>query len=257
MAKMDRGSAPLKAHLEGTSEMHIRQTRRGCFQELLGCEAKTEFKYFIGNDQVAQSLDDDDCLCRIFCSPCHPFTTVIKELNTDAELLTVDRPFACPIGGCKCCLYQEADFTSDGQKLGNIKETFYCCVPRFDIFDDEAKLLYKLHQPTCCGGMCVNCCAEGNPCTSKGCCKESFRVYDANQEETDGDAPYLGYIMKKPKSAMVEIFTDADAFDVKFPENATVAQKGILVGTAIFINATFFENQDEEGGGLAAAAGAF
>eukprot|EP00980_Cylindrotheca_fusiformis_P017409 scaffold5405_cov112-Cylindrotheca_fusiformis.AAC.2 len=108
--------------------------------------------------------------------------------------------------------------------------------------------MYKLHNPTCFGGMCVNCCDEGNlvgnPC-GKSCCKVSFRVYDAEQQKTDGDAPYLGHIMKKPKSLSLEHFTDADAFEVIFPQEATAAQKGVLIGTSIFLNAIFFEVHDD------------
>lgn len=120
-----------------------------------------------------------------------------------------------------------------------------CSVPRFMIYDGESKPLYKLHSPTCCGGMCVNCCAEGNPC-GKGCCKVSFRVYDADQSDTEGDAPYLGQILKKPKSLRTELFTDADAFIVSFPESATAAQKGIMIGTSIFLNAIFFEESGQD-----------
>lgn len=92
--------------------------------------------------------------------------------------------------------------------------------------------------------MCINICAEGNPC-GKGCCKASFRVYDPSLANTDGDAPYLGQILKKPKSAMVEIFTDAETFIVDFPKDASPAQKGVLIGTSIFLNATFFEGQQD------------
>jgi len=241
---MDRGTDALKSHVQNCEQMEIRQTRRGCIQELLGCEAKTEFKYFIGENQIAHSLEDTDCFCRIFCNAIHPFKTVVKELNTDAELVTVDRPLNCPKAACKCCLYQEATFTSGGDEVGMMKEECYYCVPRFTIYDPEQKPMYKLHSPTCCGGMCVNCCAEGNPC-GKGCCKISFRIYDPELSDTDGDAPYLGQILKKPKSAMVEIFTDAETFVVDFPKEATPAQKGVLIGASIFLNALFFEGDDE------------
>jgi hypothetical protein len=116
-------------------------------------------------------------------------------------------------------------------------------VPRFVIYDGENNPMYKLHNPTCCAGMCVNCCAEGNPC-GKGCCKISFRIFPSDQSDTDGDAPYLGKILKKPKSLGIELFTDADAFEVDFPKEATVAQKGVLIGTSIFLNAIFFERTE-------------
>jgi hypothetical protein len=240
----DRGSTALKSHMDGCSSLELRQTRRGCMQELLGCEAQTEFKYFIGSDQVAHSLEDADFCCRLCCSPSHPFQMVVKELNTDAELVTVDRPFRCGSAGCKCCCYQEATFSSGGNELGTIKETCWYCVPSFKIADHAGNPLYLLHQPTCCGGICVNICAEGNPC-GKGCCKVSFRIYPHDQAETNGDAPYVGMILKKPKSAAVEIFTDSDAFLVNFPEDASADQKGILIGTSIIINAVFFEGEDD------------
>jgi hypothetical protein len=92
--------------------------------------------------------------------------------------------------------------------------------------------------------MCVNICAEGNPC-GKGCCKISYRIFPSDQSDTNGDAPYLGQILKKPKSIAMELFTDADAFQVDFPKDATAAQKGVLIGTSIFLNALFFEGGEE------------
>jgi hypothetical protein len=145
---------------------------------------------------------------------------------SQAEIVTVDRPFRCASGSCKCCCYQEATFSSGGAELGRAKEvsistpelfasvlenhltmphsslflqTCWFCVPSLKVFDHTGNQLYLVHPPTCCGGCCVNCCAEGNPC-GKGCCKESFRIFPADAGNTNGDAPYLGMIMKKPKS---------------------------------------------------------
>lgn len=239
---MDRGSQALKAHLSECAKLEMRQTRRGWLQECLGCEAKTEFKYFIGDQQVFHSLEDASCLCRFCFSPCHNYTMVIKELNTDAEIVTVDRPFTCPPNPCKCCCYQKATFSSNNNKLGTMVETCYFCVPSFKIYDHNESYLYLVHPPTCCGGICINCCAEGNPC-GKGCCKQSFRIYKSEVGNQGGDE-YEGLILKKPKSAMTEIFTDSNAFEIDFPKNATADQKGILTGAAIFINSLFYETSE-------------
>lgn len=102
-----------------------------------------------------------------------------------------------------------------------------------------------MHQPTCCGGMCVNCCAEGNPCGGRGCCKVPFHVFNYDDKNTNGSDAYMGKILKKPKSAMAEVFSDAETFDVDFPKGATPAQKGLLVGTAILVNAIFFEGEKQ------------
>ena len=70
-------------------------------------------RYFIGGQQVAQSLEDTDSCCRIFCTSMHPFNMNVKDLSTDASLLELDR-------------YQKETITSsNGEVMGSIKETFY------------------------------------------------------------------------------------------------------------------------------------
>lgn len=66
-----------------------------------------------------------------------------------------------------------------------------------------------------------------------------FHVFPYDQKSTGGDAPYVGKILKKSKSAATEVFTDADAFEVDFPSEATTDQKALLIGTSIFLNAVF------------------
>jgi len=221
--------------------MEIRQTRRKCFQEFLGCEAKTEMKYFINENQIAISLEEGDFFCRLCFSGIRPYENKVKELNTDAELLNVDRPMRCGPAPCKCCCYQEATITSGSSTLGTVQEQCYYCVPEFIISDHDEKALYKLHQPTCCGGVCVNICSEGS---GKGCCKVPFRIYPADQADTGDDAPFVGKILKKPKSLTAELFSDADTFELSFPTDATVDQKAIIVGTGIFLNSVFFEGDE-------------
>jgi Scramblase len=41
---------------------------------------------------------------------------------------------------------------------------------------------------------------------------------------------------------MTEVFTEANAFEITFPKNATADQKGMLTGSALFLNTNFFEN---------------
>ncbi len=53
--------------------------------------------------------------------------------------------------------------------------------------------------------------------------------------------------MKLPKSLLVEFLSDAEAYDVTFPEQATVEQKALIAGSVLFINANFFEGEQDEG----------
>ncbi|KAL7535101.1 hypothetical protein ACHAXR_006270 [Thalassiosira sp. AJA248-18] len=243
--KMERCSEALKTHVSDAQTFSMRQTRKGWCQECMGCEAQDEYKFYKkdDNEHFATGLEDSSFCVRFCLAPCHPFKLSVLENGTKAELLTLDRPCACRVGSCKCCCYQEATITSGGQPMGSIKEQCFCCVPRFKAYDADGKELYKVHQPTCVGGMCINCCAEGNPC-GKGCCKASFRIYPASQDKTDGDAPYVGTILKKPKSAKTEVLTSANAFDLTFPESANSDEKALLIGSAMFFNANFFEGAE-------------
>jgi hypothetical protein len=65
-------------------------------------------------------------------------------------------------------------------------------------------------------------------------------------EDTDNGAEPSGKILKVMKSMSAEIFTEADVFEVDFPKDATTESKGLLMGSAIFINAVFFEAQGEQ-----------
>ncbi len=111
--------------------------------------------------------------------------------------------------------------------------------------DYDGNSLYKIQQPTCCGGCLVNCCAEGNPCCGRGCCKVPFHIFPASLQSTTG-ADYIGKIVKKPKSLATEVFTEAHAFEVEFPNDAATYQKGIIVGSAIFLNSVFFEGNESD-----------
>ena len=176
---------------------------------------------------MAHSIEDSDCCCRFWISPNHPFTMEVKELNTDAEMITIDRPCRCSIGCCKCCCYQEISVNSGGQVLGTLKEDCWYCVPAFTSRDEAGNPVYKIHQPTCCCGMCVDCFTE-DECW--GCCKVSLRVYPATQSYTGGGAPYVGKILRGKGD-----------LEVMFPDGSTVAQKGVILGTSILLNAVFFE----------------
>lgn len=71
-----------------------------------------------------------------------------------------------------------------------------------------------------------------------------MRIYNSSVGKQGGE-DYEGLILKKPKSAMTEIFTDSNAFEIDFPKNSTADQKGILIGSAIFVNSLFFESGNE------------
>ena len=75
-----------------------------------------------------------------------------------------------------------------------------------------------------------------------------YHIFPASQADTDNGTPEIGKIVKVPKSLALELFTDAEAFDITFPEDATPEQKAIIAGTTIFLNANFFEYDSSDQG---------
>ena len=76
--KMNRGSDALKDTVKRLKSMSIRQTKKGWCQELMGCQAKTEFKLFGRGEQVGHALEDSSCCCRLFCAPVHAFDMEVQ-----------------------------------------------------------------------------------------------------------------------------------------------------------------------------------
>merc|ERR1719261_2434518 len=90
----------------------------------------------------------------------------------------------------------------------------FICLPAIKIEDGSGKHEYNVSMPSCMGGVCVDCMAEG-------CCNCK--------------------IVKLWRGLGTEVFTDAASFQVDFPEDAEPASKARLLGTTMFINIQFFE----------------
>eukprot|EP00529_Nitzschia_sp_RCC80_P035284 CAMPEP_0113463878 /NCGR_PEP_ID=MMETSP0014_2-20120614/12899_1 /TAXON_ID=2857 /ORGANISM="Nitzschia sp." /LENGTH=174 /DNA_ID=CAMNT_0000355915 /DNA_START=487 /DNA_END=1011 /DNA_ORIENTATION=+ /assembly_acc=CAM_ASM_000159 len=167
---------------------------------------------------------------------------VDPDSEEETEILTVNRSFQCCPGTCKCCWYQQADISSGGNDLGEIRETWYWCVPQMKVYDHNDDPAYIIHPPTCCGGACIDCFSEGNPCPH-GCCLVPCDIYATDGQNTN-DAERIGRMAKIPKETCWDVFEETNYYEVDFPEDATVQQKGLLLGSSILINALYFEHSE-------------
>ena len=63
--------------MDVAEQLSIRQTRKGCFQELLGCEAKTEMKWYDTTggkeERIATSLEESGFCIRLLCAGLQPY----------------------------------------------------------------------------------------------------------------------------------------------------------------------------------------
>lgn len=264
------GGSAYEALLGSASEFRISQTMKGCIQEMFGCEANSEFHFLINGEHVGTIEEQSSCCIRLICKNNRYWDTKMvagQDINAPA-ILTFHRPFRCIAGGGKCCCYQEVNVAAGpkaeegGTPLGKAIEGFYCCVPSFKTVTADGTHEYDFHQPTCCGGMMVNCCAQG--CCN---CRIPFLIYKAGGAESDtipssGSTPVPGFENEQPQAQITkvwgglaqEMFTDADIFELKAPDGAAPDAKARLIAGTLMINQLFFEKKDEDGAGAMAGA---
>lgn len=235
---MDRSTdsfSPLAQH----PNLFVRQTKKGCIQEMFGCEAETEFKISTmeAKDQVLYyAIEKSSCCIRFCCPMLRPFDmTVSHGSSAGGELIAnYHRDFACPASACKCCCYQSIQVSdAKGAPAGSVKEDcYYCGVPSFSVLRPDESLEYTIHMPTCCFGLCVNCCKEG--CCN---CRVPFYIYPPGAKEGEE----VGKVVKIWSGLTKELFTDADNFEVEFPAAAEPSTKSRLLGGLFLLNQLYFE----------------
>ena len=226
--------------LNGMPSFWVKQTRKGWLRELLGCEELTEFKIATMEEpqrDLLYSIEESPFLWRLLCAPCRPFkqTVSLGDQPGGPVIMSMHRPFSC-LCHCQCCCHQKM-FLMDGnnQHLGKAEVPFFCCVPVVTLHDQQGRHQYNIHHPTCCGGCCMDPCAEG--CCN---CKVPFYIYNPGCDEPQ---QHVGKIVKVWRGLSTELFTDADSFQLQLPGGATPDDKARLLASTMLINAMFFENK--------------
>ena len=113
----------LDTSLDALPDFFAKQTRRGCVQELMGCEAKTEFKIATLADRETNlfyALEESPCWKRLLCGGFRDWTMNVTAGGDagGAPISKFHRPLRCGMGACKCCCYQEIfSFDSKGSLL--------------------------------------------------------------------------------------------------------------------------------------------
>lgn len=124
--KMDRGTASLSEVLRDVQKLDIQHDRRGWLQETLCCSAKSDFRYYNGEKQLAESKEEFSHCCRCCFAPHHFFDMSVKAAESDSEVIHFNRTCRLPMGPCKICCYQQGTISSGEESLGEVKESFWC-----------------------------------------------------------------------------------------------------------------------------------
>lgn len=123
---------------------------------------------------------------------------------------------------------------SNNTSLGRVYEPFKCCDPTYKIFNAAEQLKYTIT---------ANCCQCGFMC--KKCAETKFDIFSSFNELNSERTP-VGSIIKKFSGFMKEIFTDADNFEIFFPQDATPEDKLMIIGTTLMIDYRFFEDNGKD-----------
>eukprot|EP00933_Yihiella_yeosuensis_P038210 TRINITY_DN3215_c0_g1_i1.p1 TRINITY_DN3215_c0_g1~~TRINITY_DN3215_c0_g1_i1.p1 ORF type:complete len:320 (-),score=78.94 TRINITY_DN3215_c0_g1_i1:730-1614(-) len=256
----------------------VKQTMRGCFQECLGCEAKSEFKisnmdwgYLDGNmvqegkmelpDEL-YAIEQSSCCMRLCWRDGRGFTMQLSAgdgpggaplaefrkpcgfpLQMDVPVPKLDGSgvTTCPVYCC-CLLPELAAFDSAGRELGVSKYDCDLClyVPKFT-YSEGGKLVYKIRPETCCMGCCVvfTCGKNG--------CQVPFYFHNPETMEqiTTPGSEEPPQIRKVWAGMKKECCSTADTFALFYPNGITPERKAALLGMTFLIDFTVFERQEE------------
>jgi len=263
----------------------VKQTMRGCLQECLGCEAKSEFEvapldwsqidgYKVGEAALAErntmyALEQSSCFMRLCWRDGRPFNMKVSQWVADARenkdtagtgmpIVNYKKACGCPLNfnvpvgdtdtvpvPC-CCMLPAVEMTGPNDSpLGAVSK--YLC----DINLCVPKLSYE--EPP--GNpvytvkpqtCCGGCCMSCN-CSGKGCLVIPFYFHDPQT----GEPLHPGYQDDAPQIRKVwagfkkECCSSADTFAVKFPDGIDAKRKAGLLGMTFLIDFTVFENQEQ------------
>jgi hypothetical protein len=220
--------------LAGFQKLIVSQSRRGWLQEMCLCEAKSEYRIGSQFDNQYTSgmfaIEDSDAMERCCCAQQRSLDITVKKGILDdyrnlgqsgADVISYHRPLRlCP--GC-CCCQQEIETNYGGKRLGHTTLPWFCCKPKYMVYDGSGQRDFDIRGPLCPCGTVV------------------FKIHKPE------DPNPIGYIQKEFGSFGKELLTDADTFVVNFPPGVTAEQKANLLGSTFLIDYNFFENSKQQG----------
>ena len=126
--------------------------------------------------------------------------------------------------------------TMENKNFGKIVDDWRCCDMSLQVYDDSGNLKYKI-----VGG----CCQCAMVCKRYETCYEvCYFIYEAKSPEDEKNA--VGKIVRQKKTIGKSIFTDADNFEINFPETATPYDKLMIIGATLMLDYMYFEESPSD-----------
>jgi len=271
-AQMEMGASIVDDEFGPHNALLVKQTMRGCLQECMGCEAKSEFtiapldpshvngfslsEQALNTPDIMYALEESSCCCRLCWRDGRPFDMILSKGGQKGgeTIVNFKKPCSFPlimqVGDsqfpCCCFLPKLEPTTAAGVPLGS--ESAYVCdmflyVPKLH-YREGGQTVYVLKPETCCGGCCIAC----NPCSGKGALFIPFYFHDPTTMEVVGGAyndANTPQIRKVWAGFKKECCSTADTFTLIFPSGIDNKRKAGLLGLTFLLDFTVFERQNE------------
>lgn len=120
----------------------------------------------------------------------------------------------------------------DKKVIGKIIDDYRCCDMSLDIYDQNSIAKFKI-----VGG----CCQCAMMCKKYETCYEICYYIYPSKCQSENPKNSVGKIVRQKKEYTKSIFTDADNFEIYFPETATAYDKLMIIGATLMLDYTYFE----------------
>lgn len=211
------------------------------------CETKNRYSVYTRDNQgvfyfLFRCKEDSGYYERYYChGDSRPFLMKMKHVtnpHVDDDFLNtyavLDRPFKCT-----CCCYARPMMTGyfgdiNGKQFGQIEEPCTYCDPLYLVKDSSENVKFKISADCCQYGiMCRDtCCGK--------CSEVEFNIFDGKTDDLDEKAR-CGVVRKLVSDVVKELMTDADTFEINFPQNASPEEKLLIIGAVLMIDYRFYE----------------
>ena len=188
-----------------------------------------------------------ECCERNYCSgDSRPFTMNIKHMvnyNPDNDYTSnvfavMNKPYKCT---CFCLARPEmfGYYSSlEGSSFGQILQPYSYCDPVFHVKNKNGKIIYSITTDCCkCGFCCRGGCGMFEPI--------SFHIFEGESCDSKQVNLAKGVIIKHSMGVQ-SLLSDADNFEVFFPETASAEDKLTLIGATLMIDYMFFEENPNQ-----------
>ncbi|XP_060075408.1 phospholipid scramblase 1-like [Ylistrum balloti] len=198
-------------------------------------QVANRYEVLDANDREFMRVTEESDICERQC--CMPVQRALVLHVTDLsgqEFAQVKKDFKCWAGGsccasADCCAIEMWTESPVGQTISRSRQMYYCCYPRFHVFDGHGQQMFEITGPCC-------------PCQGPGC------YADLNYPLTNpGGSDAGAKVTKIWDGAGRACCTFANTFGVHFPPGMDVQRKLSIFGSVFVLDYLLFENND--GGG--------